>query len=338
APEKQAVVFRSFAQADVSTSRRYGGTGLGLAISKRLADLMDGDISVESATGVGSKFTFSVRLPVGDQTSLGPDEVSQPDEKTQEVFDGSKIRILLAEDTITNQRVIAALLSKYGCRVEVAGNGLEAVEAVKSRPFDLVLMDVRMPEMDGIEATRRIRELDVRQPFIAAMTADVIQETVDLCFGAGMDEFLTKPVRVQEMLGVIKGLPIAPPSEVCTSKAGEPFEIGSLEHLGTILELDDIDLLVSVTEMYICDLEEAARTIAARADSGDTGAVRDAAHKIKSSSRLMGALCLGDVAEEIELAAHDGRLPDVDVFSRFVEEVARVSDGMKRLLPLEVAS
>ena len=99
------------------------------------------------------------------------------------------------------------MLAKYGFRIEVACNGLEALEAVKSRPFDLVLMDVRMPEMDGIEATRRIRALDIKQPLITAMTADVIQETVDLCFEAGMDEFLTKPIRVQEILDVISSLP-----------------------------------------------------------------------------------------------------------------------------------
>jgi CheY-like chemotaxis protein len=332
APEKLAGIFRSFAQADASTSRRYGGTGLGLAISKRLAGLMGGDLIARSEPGVGSSFAFSVRLPPGDPASLGSSDSSLVTKVDPGSLDGSRVRILLAEDTVTNQRVISAMLAKYGFRIEVAGNGLEAVEAVRSRPFDLVLMDVRMPEMDGIEATRQIRALEIKQPMITAMTADVIQETVDLCFEAGMDEFLTKPVRVQEILDVISNLP--EPSE----EASRALRYSSLDGLGELLEVDDVDLIGSLADTYLADLSAGLTALAAGSDVGDSEAVMDVAHKLKSSSRLMGAPHLGDLAEVIETSARNGEVPDAAAFGEFVAAANEVSEALTRILPFEAAS
>ena len=332
AKEKIRDVFHSFAQADVSTSRRYGGTGLGLAISRELAGLMGGDVSVESEVGVGSVFTFTAVLPVGKVASIGPRTTALNSKASPGDFDGSKVRILLAEDTVTNQRVISAMLAKYGFRIEVAGNGLEALEAVKSRPFDLVLMDVRMPEMDGIEATRRIRAMDIKQPMIAAMTADVIQETVDLCFEAGMDEFLTKPIRVQEILDVISSLP--EPSE----ESSAALRYSSLDGLGELLEIDDVELIGSLAETYLTDLSAGLKAIAAGSDVGDSEAVMDVAHKLKSSSRLMGAPRVGDLAEVIETNARNGEVPDVAAFGEFVAAANEVSESLTRMLPFEAAS
>jgi PAS domain S-box-containing protein len=330
--EKIGDVFRSFAQADASTSRRYGGTGLGLAISRELAGLMGGDLSVESEVGVGSVFTFTAVLPVGNTASIGPRTTALSSKASPGDFDGSKVRILLAEDTVTNQRVISAMLAKYGFRIEVAGNGLEALEAVKSRPFDLVLMDVRMPEMDGIEATRRIRAMSIKQPMITAMTADVIQETVDLCFEAGMDEFLTKPIRVQEILDVISSLP--EPSE----EENGALRYSSLDGLGELLEVDDVDLIGSLADTYLTDLAAGLRAIAASSDIGDSEAVMDVAHKLKSSSRLMGAPRVGDLAEVIETNARNGEVPDVAAFGEFVAAANEVSESLTRMLPFEAAS
>ncbi len=332
-PDKMEDVFRSFAQADASTSRRYGGTGLGLAISKELAGIMGGDISVVSEVGVGSTFTFVGRFPIGTLAADDARTTSVVPKADPVDFDASKVRILLAEDTVTNQRVIAAMLAKYGFRVEVAANGFEAVEAVQSRPFDLVLMDVRMPEMDGIEATKRIRELDIIQPVIAAMTADVIQETVNLCVTAGMDMFLTKPIRVQEILDVIGGLQVATAAESDAS----PVAYSSLVGLGEFLEIEDPVLVGMLVETYLGDLADGLDAIAGHAGSGDPEAVFEAVHKLKSSSRIMGAAGLGDLAEAMEVGARNGSVPDADTFSVLVEESQRVREAMTRLLPLDVA-
>ncbi len=224
------------------------------------------------------------------------------------------------------------MLAKYGFRIEVAANGIEAVEAVKSRPFDLVLMDVRMPEMDGIEATRRIRELDVRQPRIAAMTADVIQETMDLCFEAGMDDFLTKPVRVQEVLDVIGVAVSGVDRSEEQPEASSGLSVSSMGGLAELLEVDDMELVELLIDTYLTDLAEGVQAIAEGADRKDASAVREAAHKLKSSSRLMAAPALGDMAEKLEAEARTERLPDVATFERFVEEGGRVASALRGLL------
>ena len=202
--DAQTLVFDAFAQADSSTSRRYGGTGLGLTISRRLVELMGGTLGVDSQPGRGSHFFFSVRFrrPVAPAEtpirSTGP--VSQAGDLPQA---GSAGTILLVEDNPINQKLAVALLSRKGYAVIVADNGLKAVERCAQQDFDLVLMDLQMPVMDGLEATRRIRahegENGRRHVPIVAMTASARDEDRQICFAAGMDDFLTKPLNVAQL-------------------------------------------------------------------------------------------------------------------------------------------
>ena len=209
-PEKQAAVFEAFSQADGSTARRYGGTGLGLTISRRLVELMGGRIWMESATGHGSAFHFTARFgPVASAS----ESLHQPSSTILQVPEPpspgnqKKFHILLAEDHAVNRKLAVRLLEKHGHRVVVASNGREAISAVEKEAFDLVLMDVQMPEMDGLSATVEIRQRE-RQTGnhlpIIAVTAHAMKGDYDRCLEAGMDGYVTKPIRVEELLAAIE--------------------------------------------------------------------------------------------------------------------------------------
>jgi signal transduction histidine kinase/CheY-like chemotaxis protein len=196
-------LFRPFTQGDESTTRKYGGTGLGLMISRMLVDRMGGTISVSSKPGVGSEFSFSLLLPVADDAELASrnanDQGLTPTEEKIAVT--RPMRILLAEDNRVNQKVATHLLSKLGYTIDAVANGLEVLHAIRNHAYDLILMDVQMPELDGIEATRSIRSDGVtsRQPLIYALTAGVTEEEQQRCIEVGMDGFIHKPIHLHTL-------------------------------------------------------------------------------------------------------------------------------------------
>jgi CheY-like chemotaxis protein len=187
-PETRDRLFQVFQQADESTTRKYGGTGLGLAISRQLVGLMGGEVGVQSEPGHGSMFWFTVRLGVGDRAIA--DARALPS--------GSRllagVRILLAEDNPINQFVATAMLENVGAVVSVVGDGEAALDLLRREPFDCVLMDVQMPQMDGLEATRRIRvDPTLARIPVVAMTANAWNEDRQACLDVGMDDFVSKP-------------------------------------------------------------------------------------------------------------------------------------------------
>jgi CheY-like chemotaxis protein len=187
-------LFKSFSQVDASTTRHFGGTGLGLAISSRLAGLMHGRIEVESYQGKGSTFRLELEAtpcPTGACVS------------------GRPLRILLADDISTNQQVALLLLKRLGHTAEVAGNGLEVLDAVARTPFDLIFLDVQMPEMDGLTCARRLGESYPRErrPWIIAMTANALEGDRELCLAAGMDDYIAKPISGQALAAALDRVP-----------------------------------------------------------------------------------------------------------------------------------
>ncbi len=198
--ERAEAIFEGFTQADNSMQRRYGGSGLGLTISKRLTDLMGGKIGVESELGVGSKFW--VELPLSKTTAAIAEQAPAPKSVSLE-----GVRILLAEDNEINIQVASLQIEQLGCFVTVASTGKLALELTASEEFDIVLMDVQMPDMDGLEATRRIRAREVGANHhvpIIALTATAFAEDKKACEEAGMDDFLTKPFRRDELEKMLK--------------------------------------------------------------------------------------------------------------------------------------
>jgi signal transduction histidine kinase/ActR/RegA family two-component response regulator len=200
--EAQKRLFQSFSQAETSTTRRYGGTGLGLAISKRLIELMDGEVGFESVPGQGSKFWFTAKLGLGTEM-VAKESKPQREDPSLELNCGT---ILVVEDNRINQKVLTHQLINLGYAIEVAENGAEAVEKVKSRRYDLVFMDVQMPVMDGLQATQEIRNCDEDSSStpIVAVTANAFQSEREKCFSSGMDDYLTKPVDKDRLREVVR--------------------------------------------------------------------------------------------------------------------------------------
>jgi CheY-like chemotaxis protein len=211
--DKQAAIFDAFSQADTSTTRKYGGTGLGLTICARLVSMMGGKMWVESEVARGSQFHFTVRVGIAEAKKTAVKAPATAAEVLTRFSLGSaqqpstSLHVLVAEDNAVNQRLVVRLLEKRGHRIEIAGNGREALAALEKTSFDLVLMDVQMPEMDGLEATTAIRERErsrgCHQPIIA-LTAHAMKGDREKCLVAGMDGYLTKPIRPEELDEILK--------------------------------------------------------------------------------------------------------------------------------------
>ncbi|MFZ4618419.1 MAG: ATP-binding protein, partial [Rectinemataceae bacterium] len=221
-PEKLGQLFNEFTQVDASSTRQFGGIGLGLAISKQLAELLGGEIGVESSLGQGSEFWFTVRMEVQAEASpglAGEDAVSGPTEAVATTHStgqaslrppsaASSARILLVEDNLTNQVIAQAMLNKLGVHADIASDGQQALTALEHKRYGLVLMDLHMPGMDGLEATRRIRDplsevLDHSIP-IVAMTASAMKGDRERCLDAGMNDYVSKPIRPEALKAVVE--------------------------------------------------------------------------------------------------------------------------------------
>ncbi|MGD9741923.1 MAG: response regulator [Dongiaceae bacterium] len=308
-PEDQVKLFEQFHQVDSSRWRRYGGTGLGLSISKRLVEMMNGTIGVVSAAGEGSRFWFTVDLPLGEIAR--EEEVESPTSRT-----GAAGKILIVDDVPINRELVAVLLRAAGHGVMKASGGAEALSLLEGQSFDLVLMDVQMPEMDGYEATGRIRAMPAPQGAvpIIAMTAHAMQEDVARCRQAGMDDHIAKPIVKQELLEKVQNwLPDALRASGAVPQAQGPTSGADLLDEAT---LDGIEKLVGREEAVGFVQEMIDLTIAAlsamsqRYNTGRWPALAEEAHKLVSASANMGLVAVAAACGRIEEAAQG--TPDED--------------------------
>ncbi len=313
APDRLPHLFQRFEQADASISRRFGGTGLGLAISKKLVEHMGGKIGAESAPGQGSTFWFELPLKcatAAEASAVRPTVKSAAVEEALATVKqlGRPLRLLLVEDNATNQLVAKAVLQKFGINADVAGNGLEALAAVRQRSYDIVLMDMHMPEMDGIEATQAIRSLstDVARVPIIALTANAFDSDVERCMRAGMNGHVGKPFNKDDLIVAVAAALRG--ATTTTATRAEPVAssgplAADLAHLDEFRRDNGDEAFQLLLDTYIPDAS--ARLVRLRellaGGKADEEAVR-IAHSLKSSSAMAGAPALSQLAAKLEAA------------------------------------
>lgn len=316
-PEKLHTIFEPFTQLDTSRTRLRGGTGLGLSISARLVGLMGGRLYVSSAPGQGSVFSFTVPTPVLDGGVM--EQGLEQDFRIAGSRPASRrVRVLAAEDNTVNQRLIVKMLERAGYEAELAPTGMAAVERYQQGRFDAILMDVQMPDMDGIEATQAIRRLEKETgghvPIIA-MTAHAMPGDREHCLAAGMDGYLSKPIRLDSMITAIESLSAGVTrtgEEAAVERATEPGTTMSyLDQSAALARVGgDAQLLAELAAMFIAEYPTMLGTIDAGIASNDAVAVQSAAHQLKGLLAQFGSEGARQIALKLEQAARETDLAE----------------------------
>jgi CheY-like chemotaxis protein len=284
-------IFDPFAQADTSTTRKYGGTGLGLHLSKQLATKLGGDLLVESTPGVGSCFCLTIKAG-----NIGKDKFvsSMPDVKEvskQSIVDGlhTKVsgKVLLVEDNVDNQRLVSMYLKKIGADVVLANNGKEAIEQAEKDNFDLILMDMQMPVMNGIDATVRLRKMNYKKP-IVALTANAMKDDVAACYKAGCDDFIQKPISQQEF--IISMIQFLKPEEIVEEE---------MHPLISSLLVDEPEM-VDLVQRFVAKLPKYIVNITISSKNKKWDELREYIHNLKGTSGNYGFDELYKLMQNIE--------------------------------------
>ncbi len=342
----QKKLFNSFTQADGSTTRRYGGTGLGLTISKRIVKMMGGQIWLESTLGKGSTFFFTARFnkingkTVSERNSCEM-ERQNPSDKFQDAS------LLLVEDSEINRRVAVEILNQAGLKVTTAINGKEAIKKIKKFDFDIVLMDVQMPEVDGLEATRIIRrELKLTDLPIVAMTAHAMKGDRQKCFDAGMDDYVSKPIDRKKLYATIRrclvayGKEIQPRHNPSTPMPSEPKQENEFSEFLPALNVKegmnrlgvDLQLYVMILENYCKQHKGIGDNLRALLIKGDHKETFRAIHTLKGASGNVSAATLAKVSIDLEKAYLEKNQAAIEKFLPIIEkELEWINAAAQRL-------
>lgn len=334
--EERESVFQAFRQADSSIRRRYGGTGLGLTIAKSLAELLGGRLTMESLAGTGTTFVLALPVEVCDAPPPSEQRLAPFGEVRLDDVD-----VLLADDSEDTRRVLRLVLEQFGARVVCVPGGDEAVEAAAGRPFNVILLDIHMPETDGIEALRRLHERSIDTPMIA-ITADATKATAKRCLEAGFDAFVTKPFDSADLAAIIcKALGRKPlerrakqPATLHPAEEGESpaARSGSGPIESTIASISPA--LAGAAAEFATALAADVRSLNEALSRSDRATIGDIAHRLKGSGGTNGYPVVSDVAVALEAALQSA---DMDTVAARVRELAelqrRMMAGIRSGLP-----
>jgi len=345
---EQEGIFNTFSQADSSTTRKYGGTGLGLTISRQLVELMNGNIAVTSEPGEGTCFWFTVglQIPVDQERSLF--NYKQEERKILSDISQFDCLVLLAEDNITNQIVAEGMLELFGCKVDMAANGKEAVQAVKEQKYDLIFMDCQMPELDGYSATGEIREFekltgDAYTP-IVALTAHAMSGDRERCISAGMDDYLSKPLCQVQLASVLEKWLAEKKfdsemafEEVTTSKNVISDEIhfdpNALQSYEILQKPGHPDVIAKLIDSYFESAFDLLPSMERAVQSRNAEDLFKAAHTMKTNNSMVGAIRMTEICIELEKKGRSGILDNCEeLFAELTEEFSYVKNKLQGVL------
>jgi len=364
--DKQKQIFGAFVQADGSTNRKYGGTGLGLAITKQLAELLGGELTFTSEVGRGS--VFSIAIPAGldvtKQSSLDIHATHIDPHRVKAEQSGFFGHILVAEDVPTNQMLIKSLLERMGLQVTIVEDGKQVLQKVLTQQFDLILMDIQMPIMNGYEATQELRKQEIKTP-IVALTASVMKGDEEKCIEAGCDDYLPKPIDRRELLEkLIKYLPsktdalsktvdlakskVDKLTNLCLNQASQESgseQMSCTEVSEEIINWDWLinragyeELINEIVPIFLKDSAGRLDKLSETVESNDSGGINFHAHAIKGAARNIGAKRLSDIAHQLECAGKENNVePTKPLLDKLKVELEKVVAFLSQADWIEVA-
>jgi CheY-like chemotaxis protein/HPt (histidine-containing phosphotransfer) domain-containing protein len=326
-------LFRPFSQADDTITRKYGGTGLGLSISKELVELMGGEITAQSEFGMGSIFSFFIDIKVNSDfkianTTLLPNK--KPKDIAKNILQNRKI--LIVEDNELNQEVAKGILEKYGAITTIAFDGLDCIEILKNNDFDLILMDIHMPNMDGFEATRIIKNQKNTQSTIPilAMTAGVAKSDIDMCLSVGMDDFIKKPIIIEDIISKVEKYT----QHKKESTAELPAHIS--HYIPILMEHFDIEkeIAIKYLEIFIKSSSHFEEDLTHDVLLKDFKTTIELIHKMKNSIGNIEKGELYDMANHIEKELKNGVLDENEI-EQFKSEITKMKEMINEELEFE---
>ena len=300
-PENIRKLFGIFSQIDNTTTKSYGGTGLGLAISKELARLMGGKIGVYSTLGLGSSFWFTFEAEPTEKTVIVENKIVDNDIKIEGYFDDEKPNILLVDDNGVNRQVAGEILKKSGCIVTLVENGKKAIELVASNTYDLIFMDIQMPEMDGVTATKKIKAMNLKvQPPIVAMTAYSMKEDKERFLSQGLDDYIAKPIKANDLLNKVRQWVLDEQVFETNGVESGDGEVLNMDTVNQLIELGGEEMVHQVFDDFLSETTEQIESSLDAVRNDDFEVIRRNLHTLKGNAGTLGVEKLSKQAEAIE--------------------------------------